>query len=120
MVIEIKDRAKIHFILVLVFIIPFKFCDVRQPFLIWSFCCEISVQYVLRNKLGIYRLSCTPIIGILDHGVDPFLTTDPKHLFIIFLDFVITFQIILYSAIALIRAVHVDFFDFISNVFVAS
>lgn len=117
-VIEIKYRAKIHFMLVLVLIIPFEFCDVRQPFLIWSFRCEISVQYVICNKLGIYRLSCTPVIGILDRGLNPFLTADPKHSFIICLDSVITFQIIPYSAIALIRTGYMDFFDFISNVFI--
>lgn len=88
-VIEIKDRVKIHFMPVLVLIIPFKFCDIREQFLILSFCCEISVQYVLCDKPGICRLSCTPVIGILD----PFLTADPKHSFIICLDSVMMFMI---------------------------
>ena len=58
------------------------------------------------------------MIRVLDRGFDPFLPTDPKYTFIVCLDSMITFQIIPYSAVALIRTGHMDLFNLLSDSFV--
>ena len=117
-VIEIKDRAKIDFMLVLVLIIPFEFGDICQPFFIGLISCKLPVQDVLSNELRIVCLSGTSVIRVLDRGLDPFLSADPEYAFIVYIDSMITLQIIPYSAIALIRTGHVDLFNRLSNSFV--
>ena len=117
-VIEIKDRAKIYFMLVLILIIPFKFGDICQPFFVRLISCEFPVQDVLSNELRIGCLAGASTIRVLDRGFDPFLPTDPKYTFIVCLDSMITFQIIPYSAVALIRTGHMDLFNLLSDSFV--
>ena len=117
-VIEIKDRTKIHFMLVLILIIPFEFGDIRQPFFIGFISCELPVQDVLSNELRIACLAGTSVVGILDRGFYPFLPADPQYAFVVYLDAVILLQIILYSAITFIGTFRVDLLNFSGDPFV--
>ena len=117
-VIEIKDRAKIYFMLVLILVIPFEFGDIRQPFFIRLICCELPVQDVLSNELGTCCPPGTSVVGILDRGLYPFLPADPQYAFVVYFDTVILLQIILYSAITFIGTFRVDLLNFSGDPFV--
>ena len=95
-----------------------KLCHISQPFLVRSLCCKFSVQDVFRNELRVCCLPGTTVIGILDCGFNIFLTANPQHPLVICFDVVISFQVITYSAVALIRAFYMDLFNFISDSFI--
>ena len=103
-VIEIKDCAKIHFMLVLIFIIPFELSDIRQPFFIGLISCELPVQDVLSNELRISCLPCASVVGIFYSGFNSLFTADPKDTFVIYLYIMIPFQIISNTSITFIWA----------------
>ena len=71
--------------LVLILIIPFEFCDIRQPFFIRLICCELPVQDVLSNEPGTCCPPGTSVVGILDRGLYPFLPADPQYAFVVYL-----------------------------------
>ena len=95
-----------------------EFRDICKPFLIRCFCREFPVQDVFCNELRICSLPGTPFIIVFDRRFDAFFSADSKHSFVIRFDSMVTFQIIPYSSITLVRAFHVDFFNFISYPFV--
>ena len=95
-----------------------EFRDICKLFLIRCFCREFPVQDVFGNELGICSLSGTPFVVVFDRRSDAFFPADPEHSFVIHLDSMVTFQIIPYSSIALVRTFHVDLFNLISNPFV--
>ena len=69
--------------LLLVLVIPLEFGDICKPFLIWSVCLELSVQYVLCNELRIICLSCATEVPVFDRRFDAFLPAYPKNSFVI-------------------------------------
>ena len=95
-----------------------EFRNICQPLLVRGFCCEFSVENVFCNELRICCLSGTTVVGILNRGFNVFLPTDPQHSLVIYLEAVISLQIITYSPVPLIRALRVDLFNFISDSFV--
>ena len=92
-----------------------EFCDVRQPFLVRSFCRKVSVQDVFSNELGIFSMPGASIVGVLDRGLDSFLPADSQYTLVVYLDPMITLQIIPDSSVAFIRSLRVDFFNLICN-----
>ena len=114
-VVKVKDRTKIDFMLLLVFVIPFELGYIGEPFLVWLICCEFSVQDILCNELRIICLTCTSVVCILDRGLDVSCSTDPESPLVIDPDAIVTIQVVIYSAVSLGRILHMDFFHLFSN-----
>ena len=95
-----------------------EFCDVRQPFLVRSICRKVSVQDVFSNELRIFSMPGASIVGVLDRRLDSFLAADSQYTLVVYLDPMITLQIIPDSSVAFIRPVRVDLFNLICNPFV--
>ena len=98
--------------------IVLEFRDIGQPFLVRCLRYEFPVQDILGNKLRICSLPGTTVVTVLDRRFDAFLPADPKYSFVVNLHSMVTFQVIPYSAITFIGIFHVNFFDFISNLFI--
>ena len=92
-----------------------EFCDVRQPFLVRSFCRKVSVQDVFSNELRIFSMPGASIVGVLDRRLDSFLPADSQYTLVVYLDPMITLQIIPDSSVAFIRSLRVDLFNLICN-----
>ena len=92
-----------------------EFCDVRQPFLVRSFCRKVSVQDVFGNELRIFSMPGASIVGVLDRRLDSFFATDSQYTLVVYLDPMITLQIIPDSSVAFIRSLRVDLFNLICN-----
>ena len=95
-----------------------EFCDIRQPFPVRSFCRKVSVQDVFSNELGIFSMPGASIVGVLDRRLDSFLAADSQYTLVVYLDPMITLQIIPDSSVAFIRSLRVDLFNLICNPFV--
>ena len=92
-----------------------EFCDVRQPFLVRSFCRKVSVQDVFSNELGFFSMPGASIVGVLDRRLDSFLPADSQYTLVVYLDPMITLQVIPDSSVAFIRSLRVDLFNLICN-----
>ena len=92
-----------------------EFCDIRQPFLVRSICRKVSVQDIFRNELRIFSMSGASIVGVLDRRLDSFLAADSQYTLVVYLDPMITLQIIPDSSVAFIRSLRVDLFNLICN-----
>ena len=92
-----------------------EFCDVRQPFLVRSFCRKVSVQDVFSNELRIFSMPGASIVGVLDRRLDSFLPADSQYTLVVYLDPMITLQVIPDSSVAFIRSLRVDLFNLICN-----
>lgn len=99
-VIEIEDRTQIHFMLVIVFIIPSEFSDICQPFFVWFISCEFPVQYVLSNKLWIICPACAPVIRVLNCRFYVPGPADSQHTLVIDLDVVPAVQVVINSPVS--------------------
>ena len=95
-----------------------EFCDIRQPFPVRSFCRKVSVQDVFSNELRIFSMPGASIVGVLDRRLDSFLPADSQYTLVVYLDPMITLQIIPDSSVAFIRSLRVDLFNLICNTFV--
>ena len=92
-----------------------EFCDIRQPFPVRSFCRKVSVQDVFSNELGIFSMPGASIVGVLDRRLDSFLAADSQYTLVVYLDPMITLQIIPDSSVTFIRSLRVDLFNLICN-----
>ena len=92
-----------------------EFCDVRQPFPVRSFCRKVSVQDVFSNELRIFSMPGASIVGVLDRRLDSFLAADSQYTLVVYLDPMITLQVIPDSSVAFIRSLRVDLFNLICN-----
>ena len=92
-----------------------EFCDIRQPFPVRSFCRKVSVQDVFSNELRIFSMPGASIVGVLDRRLDSFLAADSQYTLVVYLDPMITLQVIPDSSVAFIRSLRVDLFNLICN-----
>ena len=99
-------------------LIPLEFRNIGQPFLIWGIGIEFTGKQVFCNVLGIFCMSGAAVVAILDRGFYAFLPAYPKNTFVIYMNAVVVPKVIVYAAIALVRAFIVDFFHQFSNGFV--
>ena len=87
--------------LVFVLIIPFEFSDVREPFLIWLVCCELSVQDILCDELRIICLTSASMVRILDRGLDVSGSADPEYSLVIDFDAMFASQVICFCLVCI-------------------
>ena len=85
--------------LVLVFVVPFEFSDICEPFLVWLVCRELSVQDVFRYELRIICLACATVVRILDRRLDVLCSADSENSLVIDLYAIVAIQVIIYSAV---------------------
>ena len=69
--------------------VPLEFGYIGKPLFIWLVRMELAVQQVPRNILRIFRPPGTPLIRILDGGLDILYPADAQHPFVIDMDTVI-------------------------------
>jgi hypothetical protein len=101
-------------VFILILIVPFEFCDICEPFLVWFVCRELSVQDVFRYELRIIRLACASVVRILDRGLDVSGSADPENSLVVDLYAMVTIQVIIDPAVSLSRVHHMDLFDLLS------
>ena len=80
-----------------------KFRYIGQPLFIRSFCRKFTIQDIFGYVLWICSLSCTAIVCIFDGGFDTKFPADAQNTFIIYINVMVTLQLITDSAITLIR-----------------
>jgi len=85
---EIQDGTQIEF-MYLNALIPFEFCHIGKPFLIWFLRVELSVQQVFNKILGSLCPSGAATVIVLYSGADIFGPADAQHPFIIDVDAIV-------------------------------
>ena len=98
--------------------IPLEFCDIGQPFLIGRISMKFAGENVFCDVLRIFRPSGAAIAAVLNGGFYAFLPAYPQDSLVIYMNAVVVPKVIVYAAIALVRAFIVDFFHQFSNGFV--
>ena len=79
---------------------------------------EFARKNVFCDVLRIFRPSGAAIAAVLNGGFYAFLPAYPKDTLVIYMDAVVVPKVIVYAAIALVRAFIVDFFHKFSNGYV--
>jgi len=118
-VIEIQNGTEINLVDFNTFI-PLKFGYIREPLLVGCFGMKIPVQYILCNVLGVLGLPCAAAVAVLDRGLDIFLPADPQDSFIVDVDVMVMTEIVIDTAITLVRAFRMDLLDLFGDCFVLS
>ena len=85
---EIQDGTQIEF-MYLNALIPFEFCHIGKPFLIWFLRVELAVQQVFSKILGSLCPSGAATVIVLYSGADIFGPADAQHPFIIDVDAIV-------------------------------
>lgn len=116
-VIKIKDCTEIDLALLSV-LIPFEFCYIRQPFLVWSVCMEIPVKNVLSQKLRILSIPGTATVCVLYGRFNIPAAADSHGSFVADVNVVVSVQVIPNPAVAFVRAFHMNLFGKICNLLV--
>ena len=91
--------------------VPLKFSNVGEPLLIRLRGEELAVKKVFGKILRILGLSRAAIVVVLDGGFYVLCPTDAKYPLVIDVDIVVVSQIIVDTAVAFVRAFHMDFLD---------
>lgn len=94
-------------------LIPLEFRYIRKPFLVGTLCMKVAVQYVLSQELCVFCTAGTAVICVLNGRLNTLFLANTADSFIIYLDMVIVFQVVVDSTIPFIRVLHMDaFYDF--------
>jgi hypothetical protein len=99
-------------------LIPLEFGHIGQPFLVWSIGMEFARKNVFCGVLRILRTSGAAVAAVFNGGFNALLSAYPKDTLVIYMNAVVVPKVIVYAAIALVRAFIVDFFHQFSNGFV--
>ena len=87
-------------------LIPLEF---GQPFLVWS----IGMEFARKNVFcGVLRILCTSgaaVATVFNGGFNALPSAYPKDTLVIYMNAVVVTEVIVYAAIALVRAFIVDF-----------
>ena len=114
---QIKDRTQIDLVN-LNAIIPFEFCYICCPLLVWFLSVELSIQEIIGYVLRVIGLPGTSIVAILDRRLNTPFPTDTKHALIVDCQAVVDFQIIPKSTVSFIRALHVYLLQLVRNLLI--
>ena len=99
-------------------LIPLEFGHIGQPFFIWGIGMEFAGKDIFCDVLGIFCMSGAAVAAVFNGGFNALLSAYPKDTLVIYMNAVVVPKVIVYAAIALIRAFIVDFFHQFSNGFV--
>ena len=116
-VVKVKDGTQVQFMYHRP-LIPLEFCDIGQPFLIGRIGMKFAGEDVFCDVLRILRTSSTAVAAVLNGGFYAFLSAYSKDTLVIYMNAVVVPKVIVYAAIALVRAFIVDFFHKFSNGYV--
>ena len=109
-VIEVKDSAKIYLVY-LNTLIPFEFCYIGQPFLIWLVRMKVTVKEIFSYILRILCSPCTAVVIVLDGGLDALGPADAENALVVHMNMLVVPQVIIDAAVAFIWVLHVDLLD---------
>lgn len=87
-VVKVKNGTQVHFMDNRI-LIPFEFCNIGQPFLIWGIGMEFTGKNVFCNVLRILRPSGATVAAVLNGGFYAFLPAYPKDTLIIYMNAVV-------------------------------
>lgn len=116
-VIKIKDRTEIDFALLTV-LIPFEFCYIRQPFLVWTVRMEIPVKNILGQKLRILSIPGTATVCVLYGRFNIPAAADSQGSFVADVNVVVSVQVIPNPAVTFVWAFRVNLLCKICNLLV--
>ena len=95
--------------------IPFEFRHIREPFLVGLVRAELPVQKILGQVLRILRVAGTPVIAVLDGGLDPQDAANAQHSLVIDVDAVVVTQAVIDPPVTHLRVFSVELFHFFSK-----
>lgn len=93
---EIKDGTEIYFVR-FYSLIPFEFRNICTPFLIWLVRMKISIQKIFSQELSLLCMAGTSTGSIFNSGLNAPGLTDSPDAFIVYLNSIIVFQLIIDS-----------------------
>ena len=111
---EIQNGTQIEF-MYLNALIPFEFCHIGKPFLIWFLRVELSVQQVFSKILGSLCPSGTATVIVLYSGTDISDPADAQHPFIIDVDAIVMAEIVVQSPVTFIRVFQMNLFNLVGQ-----
>ena len=111
---EIQNGTQIEF-MCLNALIPFEFCHIGKPFLIWFLRVELSVQQVFSKILGSLCPSGTATVIVLYSGTDISDPADAQHPFIIDVDAIVMAEIVVQSPVTFIRVFQMNLFNLVGQ-----
>lgn len=96
-------------------LIPLEFRHIGQPFLVYPGGTELPIQKIFGNTLGVLRLACAAVVGVLDGRLYVLRSADAQHTLIIDVDTLVMPQVVVDASAALVRAVHVNLLNLCSK-----
>lgn len=109
-VVEIQDGTQVEFV-DSDSLIPFELGDIGQPLFVGAVRMKLAIQKIFSKILRIPGLPGTAPIVVLDGRFNVPGPADAQYPFVIDMDAVVMAQVIIEPSVALVWALHVDFFN---------
>ena len=99
-------------------LVPFKFCHIGEPLLIWPEGMELAVKKVFRKMLRTLCLPRASMAVVFDSGLYILYPTDAKDPFIVDMDAMVMPQVVVDPAVAFVGTFQMDFLNLSGKLFV--
>ena len=96
-------------------LVPLEFCHIGQPLLVGFIRMEFTIEQVLGYVLRIPGPSCAAVAVILDGRLDALGSANPEYPLVVHMDAVVMPEVVIDAAVALVRAVSMDFLYLFGN-----